>query len=245
MKLLEFKEITGKIILKTGLRIGAGDTEMHIGGVDNSVIKHPHTLEPYIPGSSLKGKVRSLLELESGLMGRTNGSPVSFRILEKLTDKDDPNGALRDRCRKILKLFGSSASDLEEETGLGPTRVSFSDCPLDGVWRAECIQRHLPFTEVKSEVSIDRIKGTAGGGGPRNMERVIAGAEFTFRITLKVFEGDNGLDAYLLRGLRLLQMDCLGGSGSRGYGRIELGFDDRETKRRFDEIQLDQGEEKP
>ncbi len=60
MQLLEIKEITGTIELRSGLHIGAGDMEMQIGGTDNPVIKHPHTLEPYIPGSSIKGKVRSL-----------------------------------------------------------------------------------------------------------------------------------------------------------------------------------------
>ena len=130
MKLVQFKEITGKIVVKTGLRIGAGDTEMHIGGLDNPVIKHPHTLEPYIPGSSLKGKVRSLLELESGLMGFTGGSPVSSKTMSKLTEKEDADRTLRDKCERILSLFGSSGADQAEDSGLGPTRVSFSDCSL-------------------------------------------------------------------------------------------------------------------
>jgi CRISPR-associated protein Csm3 len=67
LKLQKIYEITGKIELLTGLRIGSGNTEMHIGGVDNLVIKHPYTNEPYIPGSSLKGKIRSLLEYYFGL----------------------------------------------------------------------------------------------------------------------------------------------------------------------------------
>jgi len=74
MKLAAVKEICGKIILKSGLHIGAGDTEMRIGGTDNPVIKHPHTMEPYIPGSSIKGKVRSLLEMRSGFMANTQGA---------------------------------------------------------------------------------------------------------------------------------------------------------------------------
>jgi CRISPR/Cas system CMR subunit Cmr6 (Cas7 group RAMP superfamily) len=62
------KKLEGAIILKSGLHIGSGNMEMHIGGTDSPVIKHPHTLEPYIPGSSLKGKIRSLLEMASGLV---------------------------------------------------------------------------------------------------------------------------------------------------------------------------------
>ncbi|PIV02687.1 MAG: type III-A CRISPR-associated RAMP protein Csm3, partial [Syntrophobacterales bacterium CG03_land_8_20_14_0_80_58_14] len=108
MQLIDIKEIKGKIILKSGLHIGAGDTEMHIGGTDNPVIKHPHTQEPYIPGSSLKGKVRSLLEMKSGLMAKTNGRPVQAALLKKL------NGDEREECEKILKLFGSSGAEGEE-----------------------------------------------------------------------------------------------------------------------------------
>lgn len=242
MKLIGFKEIAGEIVIKTGLRIGAGDSEMHIGGVDNPVIKHPHTLDPYIPGSSLKGKVRSLLELESGLMGLTNGKPLSVKTLSS-TQSLAPDA--RKNAEKILKLFGSSGADLEEEEGLGPTRASFSDCPLDDKWKEECLREHRSFTEVKAEVSIDRIKGTAGGGGPRHMERVVSGARFRFSIGLKEFEGDKGLEDCLLKGLKLLQMDALGGSGSRGYGRIELQFHDPEITRRFSQIEPIEGGDKP
>jgi CRISPR-associated protein Csm3 len=66
MQLNAITTIEAKLELLTGLRIGAGDAEMHIGGVDNTVIKHPITQAPYIPGSSLKGKMRSLLEWKSG-----------------------------------------------------------------------------------------------------------------------------------------------------------------------------------
>ena len=66
MKLTNIVEIKAKLVLETGLHIGAGDSEMHIGGIDNSVIKHPITQSPYIPGSSLKGKIRTLLEWRSG-----------------------------------------------------------------------------------------------------------------------------------------------------------------------------------
>ena len=101
MKLIGIKEIKGKIVLKSGLHIGAGDTEMKIGGTDNPVIKHPHTMEPYIPGSSLKGKVRSLLEMRSGLMGQTKGEPLSLSDLRGLEGKQKGD------CESILKIFGS------------------------------------------------------------------------------------------------------------------------------------------
>ncbi len=221
MQLLEIKEIKGKIILQSGLHIGAGDTEMHIGGTDNPVIKHPITMDPYIPGSSLKGKVRSLLEMESGLMGKTKGEPVQAKTLNGLS------GELKDKCLKILKIFGSSGPDSDAivANNIGPTRVSFADCSLNDEWKKMAREKRWDLFEVKSENSINRIEGTARN--PRFTERVVSGAEFDFSITLKILGEDEAeLYHYLLAGLKLLEMDALGGSGSRGYGRIEFQFDD-------------------
>jgi len=231
MKLKEIREITGRVVLKSGLHIGAGDTEMKIGGTDNPVIKHPHTLEPYIPGSSMKGKVRSLLEMRSGLIVKTNpqGSPVSLKTLIGLEGKE------KDECEKILKLFGTSGADAVDDSFLGPTRVSFADCPLDDRWKEEAARRHLSFTEVKSENTINRISGTAQN--PRFTERVPSDTEFRFCITLKLMEDDEALEDFLLQGLKLLQMDSLGGSGSRGYGRILLEFDDDRLGDTFAQIE--------
>ncbi|MBP8980672.1 MAG: type III-A CRISPR-associated RAMP protein Csm3 [Syntrophobacterales bacterium] len=228
MQLIQIKEIKGKLILRSGLHIGSGDTEMHIGGTDNPVIKHPHTQEPYIPGSSLKGKVRALLEMESGLMPKTKGEPVQARLLRSL------DGKQREKCEKILKIFGSSGADSEDISGyaLGPTRVSFADCPLNQEWRETARNNRWDLFEVKSENAINRIEGTARN--PRFTERVVAGAEFDITITLKLLgEDENDLFDYLLDGLRLLEMDALGGSGSRGYGRIELQFHDPEVAERY------------
>ena len=61
MQLKNIQILTATLTLESGLHIGAGDSEIHIGGIDNSVVKHPISGEPYIPGSSLKGKIRSLL----------------------------------------------------------------------------------------------------------------------------------------------------------------------------------------
>ena len=228
MKLDKIKEITGRIILKSGLHIGAGDTEMKIGGTDNPVIKHPHTLEPYIPGSSLKGKIRSLLEMRSGLMVKTGGSPVSLKTLQSL------EGEEKEECAKILKLFGASGADADEGSTLGPTRASFADCPLDDAWKEKASEGHLPLTEVKSENSINRIRGTAEN--PRFTERVPADTEFRFCITLKRLGPNEDLEMFLLEGLKLLQMDALGGSGSRGYGRINFEFDNLELNAKFKEL---------
>lgn len=228
MQLLDIREIKGKIILRSGLHIGAGDTEMQIGGTDNPVIKHPHTLEPYIPGSSLKGKVRSLLEMHTGLMSMTNGRPLQASDIRRL------QGSQKDACEKIVKIFGSSGADVEENAGLGPTRVSFADCPLSDAWRKLAREKRLSLTEVKSENSINRIKGTAEN--PRFTERVPAGAEFDFSVSLKMLGEEQELFDYLLTGLKLLELDALGGSGSRGYGKIQFEFPDAELTERFHHV---------
>lgn len=228
MKLTSIAGIKGTIVLKSGLHIGAGDMEMKIGGVDNAVIKHIHTQMPYIPGSSIKGKVRSLLEMRSGLMGHTGGKPVSVKTLHGLS------GDQKHECEKILKLFGCSGADSDETEKIGPTRVSFADCPINKEWVDGCSVRNLPLTEVKSENSIDRIKGTALN--PRFTERVPADAKFDFAVTLKILGDEDDLLDYLLEGLKLLELDALGGSGSRGYGRIEFQFDDDKIRDKFENL---------
>jgi len=231
MQLVSLKEIKGVITLRSGLHIGAGDMEMRIGGTDNPVIKHPHTQEPYIPGSSIKGKVRSLLEMRSGLMMSTEGKPLSLKALRKVQKEGDEKGA--EECLRILKLFGVSGADDQETLPLGPTRVSFADCPLHPEWRKGAVSdARRTLIEVKSENSINRIKGTAEN--PRFTERVPAGVQFEFSVTLKQLEPEEDLLDLLMEGLKLLELDALGGSGSRGYGRIVFQFEDPDIQSRFD-----------
>ena len=232
LKLTKIKKLEGTITLKSGLHIGSGNMEMHIGGTDSPVIKHPHTLEPYIPGSSLKGKVRSLLEMESGLMIHTDGNVVSSDTLKKV-NKDEK---LKAKCEAILKIFGSSGADKEDETGFGPTRVSFADCYLDDDWQKMAKNNRWLLTEEKSENVINRIKGTAEN--PRFIERVPEGTKFKFLVTFKVLHDDDAalFDTVLLKGLKLLEMDALGGSGSRGYGRIAFEFNDKAMDDKFKEL---------
>ncbi|MCC6916524.1 type III-A CRISPR-associated RAMP protein Csm3 [Nitrosomonas sp.] len=231
MQLNIIQKITGTLVLESGLHIGAGDSEMRIGGTDSPVVKDPLTGQPYIPGSSLKGKIRSLLEWRHGLVMAAGGAPYSFKQLAE----DENNSAGRD----VIKLFGGAPDNAEEKlvNSIGPTRLAFWDCPLSSDWKREAADsRNLLITEVKSENSINRIAGTAEH--PRFIERVIAGARFDFTLTLKVLEGDDLLDSVLL-GLRLLELDSLGGSGSRGYGKIKfaaLKLDDTDLMKQFHAI---------
>ena len=225
MKLVRLTNIKGRIILESGLHIGAGDTEMHIGGTDNPVVTHPHTREPYIPGSSLKGKIRSLLEMRTGLMMRTEGKPVNAGILNKV------EGNERTEALNILRLFGVSGADSENMKEIGPTRGSFADCPLSRESVDMARANNWPLTEVKSENTINRIKGTAEH--PRFIERVPAGLSFDFSISLKEMEDDDSLVDFLLQGMKLLELDALGGSGSRGYGRVRFEFSEPALQEKF------------
>ncbi len=207
--------ITATLELVTGLRIGAGDSEMHIGGVDNTVIKHPHTQSPYIPGSSLKGKMRSLLEWRSGAVQQ---EALGWKDFEKTS------GAQQAEVKRILQLFGISGDakiGIEQMGNIGPTRISFWDCNLNPEWEAQIREDNMALTEVKSENRINRISGVAEH--PRQTERVPAGAQFDFRLSVKRLAGDgDDLLNTVLQGLKLLELDSVGGSGSRGYGKVKF-----------------------
>lgn len=208
--------IEATLELVTGLHIGAGDNEMHIGGVDNTVIKHPLTGSPFIPGSSLKGKMRSLLEWRSGAVQE---KPLGAKDYNKASEPQQAE------IKRILQLFGIGGGDVKDDAdlvaALGPTRLSFWDCPLDEEWEKMVRGDNQLLTEVKSENVINRISGVAEH--PRNTERVPAGAKFVFRLSMKKLGGDNTLllDT-VLQGLKLIELDSLGGSGSRGYGKVKF-----------------------
>lgn len=230
MRLTRIKKITGTIELVTGLHIGGSDTEMSIGGTDNPVIKNPISQQPYIPGSSIKGKMRSLLEWDLGVVGRCEGKPLSFEHLQKITSPDELQQA-----KRLLKLFGGAPNPSTEQAliiDIGPTRLSFWDCELDQDW-VEARGSNL-LTEIKTENTIDRIKG--GAEHPRHVERVPAGSQFQFILSLRVHDDEKDLTPMLVRGLHLLQLTGLGGSSSRGYGKIKLCLNDQILQQQLDQL---------
>lgn len=213
MQLTNIHILEATLILETGLHIGGGDSEIHIGGIDNEVIKHPVSGEPYIPGSSLKGKIRSLLEWKSGAVQE---APLGKKEYDNAQSEQQAAA-----IKQILQLFGISGDTADEsfQKEIGHTRVSFWDCPLNRDYAERLRSDNLPLTEAKSENRINRIAGTAEH--PRQTERVPAGAQFDFKLTVKQFDGDEeALLDTLLQGLKLLEWDSLGGSGSRGYGKV-------------------------
>lgn len=197
----KIKNIRGNIYLKTGLHIGAGSEGIEIGGIDNPVIKDPKTGYPFIPDSSLKGKMRSLLEFKRGSYDKNKGEPCQCGKCE------------------ICKVFGNTNKD----SIVGITRAVFRDAFLSEESIELLKKRNLSPTEAKFENTIDRKSGKALH--PRQSERVIAGLSFDFEISLRIFKNDGEGEEIinlLKEGLTLLQNDALGGSGSRGYGKVEF-----------------------
>lgn len=229
MQLKGTHRITATLELKTGLHVGTGKDAIEIGGLDLPVVKNPFTQEPYIPGSSIKGKLRSLLEWTLDCIEDDGSVWGSNR-----NGNYSPNDL-------ILRIFGTT---IKEWRG-GPTRLTVRDAHLDQEWAESIREQGLSFTEEKMEVSIDRIKGRAKDGGLRRTERVPAGARFELELIFKVFDnGDGGkIDTdginRVLEALKLLERDALGGSGSRGYGRVKvcnLQVDNQPTQEPFDAI---------
>jgi CRISPR-associated protein Csm3 len=200
--------ITGKVKAETGLSIGGPTVGLDIGGVDNSVIKDANG-EPYIPGSSLKGKLRSLIEKAEGKELVEVSKEPKIRI-HKCINKE----AL---C-SICKIFGLPG----EEEYAEPTRLIVRDASLIEESISEAIRKRidLEWTEVKWENVIDRITSAAN---PRQIERVPAGAEFTFEMIYNIFGNpDKDNLKQVFKAMELLEHDYLGGQGSRGYGKVRF-----------------------
>lgn len=209
IKLREIVEFRG--VLKvggSGLRIGGQKDGAGIGETDNPIIRHPITHLPYVPGSSIKGKVRSLLESRYCQKTQDTGKPCSCG-----------------HCT-VCQLFGSG----EARTIASPTRLVFRDCPptatTQEIWGSAGVD-----SEVKAEVGIDRNKGLADRNSPRTTERIPAGSDFDFAFSIRIFEGDDTAKYYALlaEGFELLEKHYLGGSGSRGYGQVGIVMEDGAT----------------
>lgn len=219
-RLTHVLSLTSVIVCETGLRIGAAESSIAIGGIDNPVIRNPLTGEPYIPGSSLKGKMRSLLERRYEL-------PQNWSIQRDRVNVHVCEEEAEYRECPVCPLFGIAAPQQGQWFCL--TRLRVADVPLTDQSRERLEQRStdFPFTEVKTEIALDRL---TSGATPRSMERVPAGAEFgPARLTLFVYKGEaqsgdspQGLLKRLLEGMELVEADYLGSAGSRGSGRISF-----------------------
>ena len=206
--------IKGTIKALTGMHIGGNSIGMAIGGADKVVVRNPLTNEPYIPGSSLRGKMRSLLERARGDEKHNLEGGFSVKDGKLGADAGTRSGTL------LGHMFGVSASENNKQ----PTRLMVRDAHLTDVSKNELLNApntDMPMTEVKTEVNIDRITSAAN---PRQFERVPAGAVFQFELVLTLMKGDDKQKFLNLirEGLELVQHDSLGGHGSRGYGSVEF-----------------------
>lgn len=194
-KIIKKIRINTTIEVLTGLHIGGSSENVEIGGIDNSVIKiATKDSQPYIPGSSLKGKMRCLLEQVAG----------AAKVGDNTT---------------INNMFGFQKTNQ-------PSKIIVRDAYLTEASEKElraCDNLDMPYTESKWENVIDRVKGTAEH--PRQSERVPAGAKFAVEFVINVWDDDNEqqLLDMLHKGIRLIENDYLGGSGSRGYGQVKFG----------------------
>ena len=215
--------ITGRIKAITGLHIGRGSEALEIGGVDSPIIRDPLTNKPYIPGSSLRGKMRSLSEKRYGLQQVPIGSDVRIHICKTKTQvvkgKKVPLPDEEQPYRKcpVCPVFGVPGNEFAD----APTRlivrdVLLSDASAD---KLQAARTDLPFSEVKWEATIDRVTSAAV---PRQIERVPAGAEFeNFEMVYSIYhEADIARLITVVEALQLLEDDYLGGLGSRGSGKI-------------------------
>jgi len=215
--------IEGDLVCETGLHIGAGKGTLEIGGADNPVVKDAFS-RPYVPGSSLRGRLRSLLEQALGLTRPKQLVYVSRRKGQevRIHGSDDPGD-------EICLLFGRAPGRVERVEGealnqatITPARLTVYDAALNLESITAAMRESLDdeLTEVKSESAIDRITSQSQA---RTLERVPAGAIFRVRLVLDVLcAEDKELVPVLLEGLSLLEDDSLGGGGSRGSGRVRL-----------------------
>ncbi|CAD0137563.1 CRISPR system Cms endoribonuclease Csm3 [Streptococcus thermophilus] len=187
-------KFSAQIRLETGLHIGASNAFAAIGAIDSPVIKDPITNLPIIPGSSLKGKMRTLL-----------AKVYNEKVAEKPSDDSDI----------LSRLFGNSN---DERFKMG--RLIFRDAFLSNADELDSLGVRS-YTEVKFENTIDRITAEAK---PRQIERAIRNSTFDFELIYEITdENENQVeeDFKVIRdGLKLLELDYLGGSGSRGYGKV-------------------------
>ena len=192
-------KITGTIEIKTGMHIGGDDSFSAIGAIDSPVVRDPLTRLPIIPGSTLKGKMRSLLARDKGTMPAAGTK------------------GFEGDCFELLRLFGSSSKETDA-TGIGMqmSRLQFSDCFLKN-------KEELPqIFENKFENTIDRLTSIAN---PRQIERVVRGAQFGMEIIYNMEDAEQIEEdfANIRAGLSLIENDYLGGGGSRGNGRVTFG----------------------
>lgn len=229
--------INGEITCKTGLHIGGSLETIEIGGSDNPIIKDTVSNLPFIPGSSIKGKLRSLLELSDKQSSKSvlkNGGKVSTEGIAAeffgVANNNESSKANKDsESSKDNKDNESSKDNNDNESSNNKfhnkliVRDAFPTEDTIKMW-----DKHsdiIDGAELKYENSLDRITSEAT---PRNIERVPVDSKFKLEIVLSIYDetyttkSDYESLNPLFKSMKLLQDDYLGGSGTRGFGKIEF-----------------------
>ena len=216
--------LTFDIRAVTGLHIGGSFEGISIGGVDKTIIRDPLTNQPYIPGSSLRGKMRSLTEKYLGL---EQNQRVGQSYIHSCGGAREPEEEAAQQYREcdVCQVYGVPG----ERSFATPTRLIVRDVAMSegSVEKLRELRTDLPFSEIKTEVAIDRVTSAAN---PRQMERVPAGTVFgPAELVCSVYRGstcdparDIGRFRTVVTGLQLLEDDYLGGLGARGSGRVAV-----------------------
>lgn len=193
-KLVKKIKMNSTIELLTGLHIGGNSDNVEIGGIDNPVIKiATKDNQPYIPGSSLKGKMRCLLEQIAGATEVGKDTAVN-------------------------KLFGFSQNNqpsklIVRDAMLTETSINMLE---------NCDNLDMPYTEGKWENVIDRVKGTASNPRQTERIPAGVSFEVEFIINIWDDDDEKEFLELLKKGINALENDYLGGNGSRGYGQIKF-----------------------
>lgn len=219
-KLISKTIIRTQMTLLSGLHIGDSKETTEIGGIDSPVVRRKDNREPYIPGSSLKGKIRCLLEQIDGASKVGNSEKVNkvFGIASK------------EKTISSRVIFRDSYFAKED--------VDYADSNIFRILK-EGEFTDMPFTEMKVENTIDRISGKASDGGIRNIERIPAGVKFNIEVLINNFEDENvGSKELLIEGFRALNNDYLGGSGTRGYGHVKIDLPGENTSWKEEKIEF-------
>ncbi len=220
LKLNKYLAITGTIKCKTGTRIGGSKEDLEIGGLDNPIIRDPVDRTPYIPGSSLKGKLRSLLEYKYNRVGWRNDRDRGLFQDER---SGEPCGCAQELSTcPVCTIFGPHKVSRHN---LGPTRIIVRDAIFSDESRealSGLLEEGIQYSEVKTENMINRKTGVAEH--PRPVERVPRGTKFDLTISVRVFQGDDEakIKGFIEEAIGMLAQDALGGSGTRGYGWVEI-----------------------
>jgi CRISPR-associated protein Csm3 len=205
--------IEAEIEARTGLHIGGSGADLEIGGLDKEVIRNPLTKRPYIPGSSLRGKMRSQTEKHLGLAQNNHIAQVTIHTC-KTPEEYNKNGG----C-PVCHIFGIPA-----DIGFtSPTRLIVRDIPLtdESADQLDKANTALRYAELKTEVAIDRVTSAAT---PRTLERIPAGAIFgPAELVYSIYErADYARFKVVIDAIQLVADDYLGGSGSRGSGKVDF-----------------------